>query len=187
MTSRKGPRPGNGCQIAMGEFHDILQQLKQPEYVHVLLNPIPVYAMASGILALVVALILRSRPAQITAFVVIVFAALSVWPVGEYGERGYDRVYSMSNKEAQQWLDVHVHRADLGMWVFYVTAAVAATALILPRFRPRTQLPLALATLVFALVSLRVGTWISYAGGKVRHSEFRNGPPANPVPREAEH
>ena len=61
------------------------QQLQQPEYVHVLLNPIPVYAMVSGILALIVALVLRSRPAQITAYVVILFAALSVWPVGEYG------------------------------------------------------------------------------------------------------
>src|SRR5208282_799347 len=127
----------------MTELHDFLQQLRQPEYVHVLLNPIPVYGMASGILALVVALILRSRPAQVTAFVVVIFAALSVWPVAEFGERASDRVYAMSNTEAQQWLDVHMHRADLGEWVFYVTAAVAAAALVVPRFRPRTQLPLA--------------------------------------------
>jgi len=171
----------------MAEFHDFLHQLQQPEYVHVLLNPIPVYAMISGILALTVALILRSRPAQITAYIVVIFAALSVWPVAEYGERGYDRVSSMSNKDAQQWLDVHMHRADLGSWVFYATAAVAAVALVLPRFRPRTQLPLAVATLVFALISLRVGAWISYAGGKVRHSEFREGPPPNPVSHEEGH
>jgi len=171
----------------MTEFNELLQQLRQPEYVHVLLNPIPVYAMASGILALLVALILRSRPAQVTAFIVVIVAALSVWPVGEFGERASDRVYSMSNKEAQQWLDVHMHRADIGEWVFYVTAAVAAAALVAPRFRPRTQLPLALATLVCALASLGVGAWISHAGGKIRHSEFRNGPPPNPVPHEAEH
>lgn len=171
----------------MTEFHDFLQQLRQPEYVHVLLNPIPVYVMAGGILALIVALVLRSRPAQITAFVVVIVAALSAWPVGEYGERASDRVYAMSNKDAQQWLDVHMHRADLGMWVFYVTAAVAAAALVVPRFRPRMQLPLALATLVFALASLGVGAWISRAGGKIRHSEFRNGPPPNPVPHEGEH
>jgi len=140
----------------MTELHDFLQQLRQPEYVHVLLNPIPVYAMASGILALVVALILRSRPAQVTASVVVIFAALSVWPVREFGERASDRVYAMSNREA----------------------------LVVPRFRPRTQLPLALATLVFALASLGVGGWISQAGGKVRHSEFRNGPPPNLVPHE---
>ena len=171
----------------MPEFHEFLQQLKQPVYVHVLLNPIPVYAMVCGVLALVVALILRSRPAQITAFVVVIFAALSVWPVAEYGERGYDRVYSMSQSDAQQWLDVHMHRADIGSWVFYATAVIAAVSLVLPRFRPRTQSPLALATLVFALASLTAGAWISHAGGKVRHSEFRDGPPAHPVPHEEGH
>jgi hypothetical protein len=171
----------------MTELHDFLQQLRQPECVHVLLNPIPVYGMVSGILALIVALILRSRPAQITAFVVVIFAALSVWPVGEYGERAYDRVDAMSDKDGQQWLDEHAHRAEVGMWVFYVTAAIAATALILPKFKPRTQLPLALATLVCALASLRVGAWISRAGGKIRHSEFRDGPPPNPVQHGEEH
>lgn len=171
----------------MTELYDLLHQLKQPEYVHVLLNPIPVYAMACGILALVVALALRSRPAQITAFVVVIFAALSVWAVADYGDRAYDRVYSMSNQNAQQWLDVHMHRADIGSWVFYATALIAAVALVLPRFRPRTQLPLALATLILALASLAAGSWISHAGGKVRHSEFRDGPPPNPVPHEAEH
>jgi hypothetical protein len=171
----------------MIEFQEFLRQLKQPEYVHVLLNPIPVYGMMSGILALAVALILKSRPAQITALVVVVFAALSVWPVGEFGDRASDRVYAMSNKDAQQWLDVHMHRADIGSWVFYATAVVAAAALVLPRFRPRTQLPLALAALVFALASLGAGAWISHAGGKVRHSEFRDGPPPNPVRHEEEH
>jgi hypothetical protein len=171
----------------MLEFHDFLRQLQQPEYIHVLLNPLPVYAMMCGILALIVALILRSRPAHITALVVVIFAALSVWPVGEYGDRAYDRVHSMSNQDGQQWLDVHRHRADIGSWAFYATAIVATTALILPRFRPRTQLPLALATLVFTFASLAAGAWISHAGGKVRHSEFRDGPPPHPVPHEEGH
>lgn len=170
----------------MPEFHEFFQQLKQPEYVHVLLNPIPVYGTLCGILALMVALILRSRPAQIVAYVIVILSTLSAWPVSEYGEHAYDRVYSMSNSGAQQWLDVHVHRVDLGIYVFYATALVAAVAIVLPRFRPRTQTPLAIATLVLALVALATGGWISHAGGKVRHSEFREGPPPNPVPHEEE-
>jgi disulfide bond formation protein DsbB len=165
-------------------MNNFLQTLKQPEYVHVLLNPIPVYGTLCGILALIVALILRSRPAQIVAYVIVILSTLSAWPVVEYGEHGYDRVYSMSNSDAQQWLDVHRHRADRGVYVFYATALVAAVALVLPRFRPRTQLPLATATLVFALAALATAGWISHAGGKVRHSEFREGPPPQPVEHE---
>ena len=161
----------------MSGLHEFLQQLKQPEYVHVLLNPIPVYGTLCGILALVIGLLLRSRPAQIAALVLVILASLSAWPVSEYGERAYDRVYSMSNSDSQKWLDAHMRRADRGVYVFYATALVAATALILPLFRSRAQIPLALATLVLALVALAVGGWISHAGGKVRHSEFREGPP----------
>jgi glucose dehydrogenase len=167
-------------------MNDFLQQLKQPEYVHVLLNPIPVYGTLCGLVALIVALILRSRPAQIVAYVIVILSTLSAWPVSEYGDRAYDRVYSMSNPDAQQWLDVHRHRVDLGIYVFYATALVAAVALVLPRFRPRTQLPLAIATLVLVLASLVTGGWISQAGGKVRHSEFREGPPPHPVAHEEE-
>jgi hypothetical protein len=167
-------------------MNDFLQTLKQPEYVHVLLNPMPVYGTLCGLVALIVALILRSRPAQIVAYVIVILSTLSVWPVSEYGDRAFDRVYSMSNHDAQQWLDVHRHRADLGVYVFYATALVAAVAIVLPRFRPRTQLPLAIATLILVLASLATGGWISQAGGKVRHSEFREGPPPHPIPHETE-
>jgi len=158
-------------------MNDIVQALKQPEYVHVLLNPIPVYGTLCAILALIAGLILRSRPAQITGLILVIFSSLSAWPVKEYGERAYDRVYAMSNSDAQRWLEEHMHRADRGVYVYYATALVAAAALVLPRFRPRTQLSLAVATLVFALSALATGAWISRAGGKIRHSEFREGPP----------
>ena len=45
----------------MNEWEQVLRILKQPEYVHVLLNPLPVYGMVCGILALIVALFLKSR------------------------------------------------------------------------------------------------------------------------------
>jgi len=37
--------------------------------------------------------------------------------------------------------------------------------------------PAALLTLVLAVGTAGVGTWVAYAGGKIRHAEFRNEPP----------
>jgi len=54
----------------------------------VLLNPLPIYGLAAGVLALVVGLAMRSRSAQVTALVVILSCALSAWLVYQYGERG---------------------------------------------------------------------------------------------------
>jgi hypothetical protein len=47
----------------MSFFQTFLQDLSQPEYVHVLINPLPVYGLAMGVFALLIAFIARSRRA----------------------------------------------------------------------------------------------------------------------------
>ena len=155
----------------------MLDELKRPEYIHVLLNPLPVYATAMGVTGLLVALLLRSRPAQIVGLVIVLIGCGSVWPVVEYGEKGADRVRSMSNADGEKWLDVHQHRADESAWVFYTTAALAVVAMVAVWKFPKAGPWLAAATLVLAIVCVGLAGWISYAGGKVRHTEFRHGPP----------
>jgi hypothetical protein len=161
----------------MSELGQMLQTLKQPEYFHVLLNPMPVYGLACGLLGLIVALILKSRPAQIVALVLVFCACASVWPVVRTGHRGYDRVYSMSNGDGQRWLEVHADRAEEGEYVYYLAGALALATILIPWKFPRTAKPLLIVTLLCSLAALAAGVWISHAGGQVRHSEFRNGPP----------
>jgi hypothetical protein len=155
----------------------MLDELRKPEYIHVLLNPLPVYATAMGVFALAVALLLRNRPAQLTGLLIIVIGCGSVWPVAEYGEKAYDRVKSMSNADGVKWLDAHADRADRAEWVFYVTAVLAAAAMIANWKFPKTGKWLVPAALVAGVVCVALAGWISYAGGKVRHTEFRTGPP----------
>ena len=45
----------------------LLRDLRQPEYIHVLLNPLPVYGLLAGLIALLIAILLHSRAAKITA------------------------------------------------------------------------------------------------------------------------
>ena len=172
------PRPRDQ---AMTEIQQLLHTLGQPEYVHVLLNPLPVYGLTMALIALGVGLVTRSKAAQITGLLLVVSASVAVWPVVEYGEHGYDRVLSMSNNDAQLWLKVHAYRASRFAVVFYVTAAVAAAALVATWKSLRADRMLTLLVLLAAMVSLAVGGWISHAGGQVRHSEFREGPPPHPV------
>jgi hypothetical protein len=125
------------------ELHLHLQHLRQPEYVHVLLNPLPVYALSMGALASGVALLMRSRQAQVDALIVVIVGSASAYPVLRYGQRGYDRVDAMSNSDAQEWLDIHMQRAERFVYAFYLTALIAAVALVaLWRFpKPRRRSP----------------------------------------------
>ncbi len=159
------------------------QDLSQPEYIHVLINPLPVYGLAMGVLGLIIALFLRSRKAQIATLALILLSSAMAWPVIHYGEAGYDRVLSMSDDQGQAWLKVHRHRADEFAWSFYVLAGLAAVAIFAPIKWPKAATGLSIVTLVVSCAVLGVGGYIAHAGGKIRHREFRN-EPAPLVPAE---
>src|SRR5262249_50172097 len=163
----------------------LLRDLRQPEYIHVLINPLPVYGLAMGFLGLVVAFFLKSRAAQIVALIVVLVGAASAWPVYEFGEQGYDRVLSMSDDPGHAWLDEHRDRAEDLIWFFYALAVLSAVALVAPRKWPRLATPLLVATILLSVVTLGCGGYIAYAGGKIRHREFRNVPPPEKKPGEA--
>lgn len=155
----------------------ILRDLRQPEYLHVLLNPLPVYGLAIALFGLIAALCWGTRGGQVTALVLIFVCAASAWPVAHYGEAAEDSVLAMADEDGQAWLKAHAHRADNLVYVFYALALVAAAAVFAPKKWPRTARPLAIATLILAFAALGAGFYIAHAGGKIRHREFRNVPP----------
>ena len=159
------------------ELKEWMQQLSQPEYRHILLNPLPTHGAPLGALMLAVALLLRSRPAQIAGLALIALSCLSAWMVVRTGHGAYDRVYAMSYDDAQAWLDLHAQRAEQFKWLLYATALVALAAIFMPRKFGQVILPLSIAALLLAVASSAAVGWVAHAGGKVRHSEFRDGPP----------
>ena len=154
--------------------------------MHVLLNPLPVYGLAFGTLALALALFLRNHRVTVAALVLVFVGAISAWPVYQYGESAYDRVKSMSDQAGEQWLDEHMARGEKLIWMFYVLAAVSAAGVAVTVKWPRTFMPVSLIALALSSATLGMGGYISYAGGHVRHREFRFEPPP-PLREEAEH
>jgi hypothetical protein len=150
---------------------------RQPEYLHVLLNPLPVYGLAIALFGLIAALYLGTRGGQVTALVLVFACAAAAWPVARYGEAAEDAVQVMADEDGAAWLKAHAQRADNLVYVFYALALLSAAAIFVPKKWPRTAQPLVWATVALALVSLGAGVYIASAGGKIRHREFRNGPP----------
>lgn len=163
----------------------ILRDLRQPEYIHTLLNPLPVYGLAMGLVGLIVAFFLRSRQAQIATLIIVLICSASAWPTYIFGKQAKDRVLSMENEVGDAWLEEHEDRAEDLIWMFYALAVVSAVALIAPKKWPRASGPLVAAVILLGVATLGAGGYIAYAGGKVRHREFRNVPPPQRKPDEA--
>jgi hypothetical protein len=151
--------------------------LSQPEYVHVLINHLPLIGLPVAILALAAALVMRNRGAILLGLVLVALLALSAWPVSEYGEAGFDRVLSMSDADGQAFLKEHQRLADRWVFLYYLTAGAAAVGFALAWKWPRFLTPLAVAALAVGLASLVAGLFIARAGGEIRHREFRTRPP----------
>ena len=164
----------------------LLRDLQQPEYIHVLLNPLPVYGLLIGLIGLVLAVVLKSRRAQIATLTLVLISSASAWPVYEFGQQGYDRVLSMVDEDGRAWLDEHRERGEDLIWIFYGLIALSAIAIAAPIKWPRSSLPLAVAVVLLGAVTLGSGVYIAYAGGRVRHREFRT-EPAPPKRSEHEH
>ena len=161
----------------------LLRDLRQPEYVHVLLNPLPIYGLASGWIGLIISLFLRSRRAQIATLALVLISAASAWPVYEYGEQAENPVISMADKDGQAWLAEHKDRAEDLIWIFYALAVLSAIAIAAPIKWPKSSRPLVIAVILLGAVTVGSGGYIAYAGGRIRHREFRNEPPP---PKRAE-
>ena len=164
----------------------LLRDLRQPEYIHVLLNPLPVYGLLVGWIGLIIAFVLKSRRAQVATLVLVLISSVSAWPVYEFGQHAYDRVLSMTDEDGERWLDEHRDRGEDLIWVFYALAVLTAIAIAAPIKWPKTSAPLIIAVILLGAGALGCGGYIAYAGGRIRHREFRN-EPAPPKRPEHEH
>ncbi|PYJ77403.1 MAG: hypothetical protein DME69_10715 [Verrucomicrobia bacterium] len=164
----------------------LLRDLRQPEYIHVLINPLPIYGLLMGWIGLVIALSLKSRHAQVATLALVLITSASAWPAYEFGEQAYDRVLSMADEDGKGWLDAHQDRAEDLIYFFYALALLSVVAIALPIKWPKSSTPLVIAVILFGAVTLGIGGYIAYAGGKIRHREFRNVPPPLKKP-EHEH
>src|SRR5438046_10713939 len=105
---------------------------RQPEYVRVGITPLPIDGLAMGWIGLIIALFLRSRPAQIATLALVLISAVSAWPAYEFGEEGYDRILSMTDDDGHAWLDEHQRRAEQLIYFFYGLAGLSAVSVVLP-------------------------------------------------------
>jgi hypothetical protein len=173
-------------EIRFSLIQGILRSLRQPEYVHVLLNPVPVYGLLIAWIGLIIAVVLKSRRAQIVTLVLVLVSSLSAWPVYEFGQQAYDRVLSMTDGDGERWLDEHQDRGEDLIWIFYALAVLSAAAITVPIKWPKSSAPLVIAVILLGAAALGSGGYIAYAGGRIRHREFRN-EPAPPKRPEHEH
>lgn len=162
-------------QPPISEWEMMKKHLRQPEYWHVLINPIPPLGMAAGAVTIGASAVFPE--AAVAGLALVAVSGAAVWPIAELGEGAYDRLFETLPPDSRQWLEVHMARAERVLWLFYFTAAFAAGAIIVRSKRPSLATASRAVTAVLAASCAVAAGWIAHAGGQVSHPEFRHGPP----------
>ena len=150
-----------------------MNNLLTPEYIHVLLNPLPLYGLAIGVLALLVSFPLKNRKAQVLALSIVFVSSAAILPTYLSGQKAYHKVYLLADAGGQESLDTHMHRAEKLCYPYYGVALLALCGLLIPLKKPTWSTPLSTLTLLGSIACLALGAWIAKPGGEIRHPEFR--------------
>lgn len=151
---------------------------RHPEYVHVVINHVPIEGLMFAALGLFFAVCAKSRAARVVALLLVLLSAASVYPVYELGEAGYDLMQDKVDDDGEAWLDEHLERAKLAIFIYYAVAALAAVSLVFEKKSSELAPKFAVLVLAGCGAAIGAGGWVAYAGGKAVHHEFRfEGPP----------
>lgn len=84
-------------------------------------------------------------------------------------------------RKTRKRVESNKERAEDLIWLFCGVAILSAIALIAPVKWPRSSTWLGVTVLVLGAITPGAGGYIAYAGGRIRHREFRNEPPPKEV------
>lgn len=150
-----------------------MNSLNQPEYVHVLLNHLPLTGLAVAMIALLGGLMARSRAAMFIGLGLVALTSASAWPVAVYGQKGYDRVLAMADDDGRIALERHAKLGERWVKLYEATALAACAGLVAGWKQPGTLRWICGVLLLLSLACVIQGGRIAEEGGKIRHREFR--------------
>ncbi|MHB1083111.1 MAG: hypothetical protein ACYC67_27210 [Prosthecobacter sp.] len=151
-----------------------------PAHLHLLTNHMPIFITLSGLLAMGLALVWTKDPDRRIALVLLLIGTLGGLVTYWLGQQAYKPVRGLADEMGQDWLDLHMERAEQVIWLFWIAALAITGALVAEWRKLWYALPVTLLASVLAAGTLAVSGWIADAGGKIRHSEIRGDAKAIP-------
>ncbi|MFW7380617.1 MAG: hypothetical protein ACOH5I_17525 [Oligoflexus sp.] len=144
-------------------------------HLHLILNHLPVVGFIFAIGFLAYAFLQTSADVKRVALGFVFVTALSTIPAYYSGEGAEDVVENLSGFN-EDLIEAHEERAELALALTQITGFIALVSLLFGRAStPQRLKTLSLVTIVAAIASAVALGLTANTGGKIRHSEIRNG------------
>ena len=113
----------------MRELNQLWSSLQDPEYLHLLLEPLPVFGFALGMIFLVAGLIMNQNKTRMLALVVIIASAGSVHWYLKMRLATEPRVAATISTTFHPLIKEQTERRQASAWIYYAVAIAGIVAL----------------------------------------------------------
>jgi len=143
-------------------------------HLHLLLTHAPIFFSIIGLGIVVVAAARRSSDLRVTAYSLIVLAALLTIPVYLTGEASEDTVKNLAGV-VETTIERHADAAKLSLIGSELLGLLAVFALLSKRFAPKLMTATTTAVLLVGAVVVLSFANTANLGGQIRHPEIQSG------------
>jgi hypothetical protein len=156
----------------MNEFAYLLDKLKDPEYLTLLLQPFMIWGLAIGVLAFMITFMVKERKTRILALSLIIFAALMIVPylsVRKQSDKQTANLFATKREEIQKqqtrWLE--------SQWVYFGVAGLAGMTILMGADKGKPGLFVGIATAGAGTAAVFFTMWLHLKDAEIYHPNLR--------------
>lgn len=139
---------------------------------HLVVNHFPIIGSILGLGILIIGLVLKNNTVKNTAYILFVVAAIFAFASMATGEGAEELVEDMPNI-GHQIIHEHEELAEKLALLLYATAFFSLLSMYTDVKKHKYAKTISLITLILAIGSSVVGTFVGNSGGEIRHTEIR--------------
>jgi len=149
------------------ELTQLWASLRDAEYLHLMLENLPLYGVLCGVLTLLVAHFAGEKKSRLLGLLLITACCASVWPYQDLRAKAEPRIVATRDPALKPLIDQQTERRASFNWAFYAMAAVAGVTLAL-QVAGKGK-PLILLTLAGAVAIICLSAWLHKKECEVYH------------------
>ena len=160
----------------MDTINLLFKKIGDPEYRHLLLEPVLIYGVLIGALAFVLAFLFKERKMQLAALLVIIVSALMVVPYLSARSAADKRAEKLFAGKSEQIATQREARKD-SQWAYFAVAGLAGVTLLMGAHKGKAGLIVGVATVGAAACLVLFSMAMHLKDSQIYHPNLRGAPP----------
>jgi hypothetical protein len=149
------------------ELTTLWQNIRDPEYLHLLLEPLPLYGLGLGLVFVIVSLVFGEMKSRMLALAVICVSCASVWPYIDLRDKATPRILATRSPEFAPLIQQQTQRRKDWSWPYYAMTLFSGIALLSAR-SPKGR-PVLFFVIIFGALLFWFSIWLHKKECEVYH------------------